>query len=385
MQPSDALVKQGIAALPTCGDGRQSGTSASPSILNASPEAAVGGGLALLQTGDRVRVDLNTRRVDVLLPEDELASRRAAYRPPVLAAPDAVAGALPAVRGPALDRRLPGAGDPLPERHRGAGQPPPLALTLTGGLLHDVLTSRVYDVARETPLDRAPAPLAPSGQRVLLKREDLQPVFSFKLRGALQQDRAPHGRAARPRGDLRASAGNHAQGVAFSARAARPAGGDRDAADDARDQGRRSARAGGRGRARRRQLRGGAEPLPRAGPGDGPRLRASLRRSRWSSPDRARSARRSSASPTAASRGVRRGGRRGSHRRGGRLHQGADAPREDHRGGAVRGRRHVPVARRGPTRRAAARGPLRGRGGGARGRRADPSPSRGRPWTRSCA
>jgi xylonate dehydratase len=84
MQPSDDLVKQGIASLPTCGDGRQSGTSASPSILNASPEAAVGGGLALLKTGDRVRVDLKTRRVDVLIPEDELARRRAAWAPPEL-------------------------------------------------------------------------------------------------------------------------------------------------------------------------------------------------------------------------------------------------------------------------------------------------------------
>jgi dihydroxy-acid dehydratase len=84
MQPSDELVKKGISSLPTCGDGRQSGTSASPSILNASPEAVVGGGLALLKTGDRVRVDLKTRRVDVLIPEDELARRRAAWSPPEL-------------------------------------------------------------------------------------------------------------------------------------------------------------------------------------------------------------------------------------------------------------------------------------------------------------
>jgi dihydroxy-acid dehydratase len=84
MQPPDALIQQGIPSLPTCGDGRQSGTSASPSILNASPEAAVGGGLALLQTGDRVRVDLKQRRVDVLLPEGELERRAAAWRPPQL-------------------------------------------------------------------------------------------------------------------------------------------------------------------------------------------------------------------------------------------------------------------------------------------------------------
>jgi dihydroxy-acid dehydratase len=84
MQPPDALIQAGITSLPTVGDGRQSGTSASPSILNASPEAAVGGGLALLQTGDRVRVDLATRRVDVLIDAAELEKRRAAWHPPEL-------------------------------------------------------------------------------------------------------------------------------------------------------------------------------------------------------------------------------------------------------------------------------------------------------------
>ena len=82
MQPPAALIKAGIKALPTMGDGRQSGTSGSPSILNVSPEAAVGGGLALLKHGDRIRIDLKTRRVDVLIPEDELARRRAAWTPP---------------------------------------------------------------------------------------------------------------------------------------------------------------------------------------------------------------------------------------------------------------------------------------------------------------
>jgi dihydroxy-acid dehydratase len=64
-------------ALPTLGDGRQSGTSGSPSILNVSPEAAAGGGLAWLKTGDRIRVDLRTRTVDVLLPADDWAARKA--------------------------------------------------------------------------------------------------------------------------------------------------------------------------------------------------------------------------------------------------------------------------------------------------------------------
>ena len=77
MQPPAALLKRGIDALPCIGDGRQSGTSGSPSILNASPEAAADGGLAILQTGDRIRVDLRQRTVNVLLAETELARRRA--------------------------------------------------------------------------------------------------------------------------------------------------------------------------------------------------------------------------------------------------------------------------------------------------------------------
>ena len=84
MQPPASMLKQGVDALPTMGDGRQSGTSGSPSILNISPEAVVGGGLALLQTGDKVRIDLNTRKVDVLIPEAELAARRKAWTAPEL-------------------------------------------------------------------------------------------------------------------------------------------------------------------------------------------------------------------------------------------------------------------------------------------------------------
>ena len=76
MAPPAALVKRGVTSLPCMGDGRQSGTSASPSILNMSPESAAGGGLALMRTGDRVRVDLNARRIDLLIDEPELARRR---------------------------------------------------------------------------------------------------------------------------------------------------------------------------------------------------------------------------------------------------------------------------------------------------------------------
>jgi dihydroxy-acid dehydratase len=79
MRPPAYLIKQGVHALPCIGDGRQSGTSGSPSILNASPEAATGGNIALLKTGDPMRIDLNTRRVDVLIDAAEMAERRAAF------------------------------------------------------------------------------------------------------------------------------------------------------------------------------------------------------------------------------------------------------------------------------------------------------------------
>src|SRR5205807_4692004 len=81
MQPPAALIKKGVRSLPCVGDGRQSGTSASRSILNASPEAAVGGGLALLKTGDKVRVDIGKRSANMLISDEELAKRRAAWKP----------------------------------------------------------------------------------------------------------------------------------------------------------------------------------------------------------------------------------------------------------------------------------------------------------------
>lgn len=77
MRPPSYLLKQGIHALPCIGDGRQSGTSGSPSILNASPEAAEGGGLALVRTGDRLRIDLNACTANMLVKDEELAARRA--------------------------------------------------------------------------------------------------------------------------------------------------------------------------------------------------------------------------------------------------------------------------------------------------------------------
>lgn len=83
MQPPDALLKRGITSLPTIGDGRQSGTADSPSILNASPESAAGGGLAWVRTGDTIRIDLNQGRCDMLVDEAEIARRKAEGIPPV--------------------------------------------------------------------------------------------------------------------------------------------------------------------------------------------------------------------------------------------------------------------------------------------------------------
>ena len=78
MRPPAYLLKRGVNSLPCVGDGRQSGTSGSPSILNAAPEAAAGGGLALVQTGDMVRIDLNACTANILISDEELEARRAA-------------------------------------------------------------------------------------------------------------------------------------------------------------------------------------------------------------------------------------------------------------------------------------------------------------------
>jgi len=83
MQPPDALLQRGITSLPTLGDGRQSGTSDSPSILNASPESAAGGGLAWLRTGDTIRIDLDQGRCDALVSEEEIARRKGEAPPGV--------------------------------------------------------------------------------------------------------------------------------------------------------------------------------------------------------------------------------------------------------------------------------------------------------------
>jgi dihydroxy-acid dehydratase len=83
MQPPDALIKAGVRELPCIGDGRQSGTSGSPSILNASPESAAGGGLSLLRMGDVIRVDLNTRAVNMVVDDSEIERRKTEAAPPI--------------------------------------------------------------------------------------------------------------------------------------------------------------------------------------------------------------------------------------------------------------------------------------------------------------
>jgi dihydroxy-acid dehydratase len=84
MQPPDRLLKKGINALPTLGDGRQSGTSESPSILNVSPESAIGGDLGIVKTGDKIRINLNKRRVDLLISPSEFKRRRRIRKIPKL-------------------------------------------------------------------------------------------------------------------------------------------------------------------------------------------------------------------------------------------------------------------------------------------------------------
>ena len=125
MQPPAALIKRGILSLPCIGDGRQSGTSGSPSILNASPEAAADGGLAILKTGDKVRIDLNKGTANILISDEEVKKRHAELegqgRLPLSGQPDAVAGTLSLNRRPAGHRRLHGVRHAL-SRHRRQGR-----------------------------------------------------------------------------------------------------------------------------------------------------------------------------------------------------------------------------------------------------------------------
>ena len=118
MLPPDALVREGISQLPCIGDGRQSGTSASPSILNASPEAAVGGGLALLKTGDRIRIDLTKRSADILISDEELAERRRSLKLPEIISQTPWQNSVPAACGAARQRRDFRAGDLISARER---------------------------------------------------------------------------------------------------------------------------------------------------------------------------------------------------------------------------------------------------------------------------
>ena len=210
-------------------------------------------------------------------------------------------------------------------------------------LLHDVLTSRVYDVARETPLDPAPRLSRRLGNDVLLKREDLQPVFSFKLRGAYNKI-AHLSQAERARGVIAASAGNHAQGVAFSARKlglraviVMPQTTPQIKVDAVRALGAEVVLVGDS----YAEAQAHCDTLVAADRHD---VHPPVRRSaghRRAGHDRRRDPAPQPGPPVG---GVRAGRRRRADRRHRRLHQGAAAGREGHRRRAVRGRRDVPVA-----------------------------------------
>ena len=114
MQPPDALLKRGITSLPTLGDGRQSGTSDSPSILNCSPESAAGGGLAWLRTGDMIRIDLAAGTCDMLVSDEEIARRKRRGPAARSRKRHALAGAVSLHRRATRQRRRHGNGGEIP-------------------------------------------------------------------------------------------------------------------------------------------------------------------------------------------------------------------------------------------------------------------------------
>ena len=116
MQPPDALLKRGIMSLPTLGDGRQSGTSDSPSILNCSPESAAGGGLAWLRTGDRIRIDLAAGTCDMLVARRGDRTRKKDGPAARSGKRHALAGAVSLDGGPARQRRRHGDGGEVSRR-----------------------------------------------------------------------------------------------------------------------------------------------------------------------------------------------------------------------------------------------------------------------------
>ena len=221
---------------------------------------------------------------------------------------------------------------------------------MTDNYIERILRARVYDVAMESPLESAPRLSRRIGNTVLLKREDLQPVFSFKLRGAYNKI-AHLSESVAKRGVICASAGNHAQGVALAAQAARHPGDHRDAADHAAHQGERGARSRRRGGAARRRLRQRlrARAVHRARAQ--PRLRASVRRS--GRDRRAGHRRHGNPAPVArrSRRHLRAGGRRRPHRRHRRLREVSQPEDQDHRRRAGGCRGHARLAAREEARR----------------------------------
>ena len=232
--------------------------------------------------------------------------------------------------------------------------------------LRKILAARVYDVAIESPLELAPAISRRTGNHILLKREDKQPVFSFKLRGAYNK-MAHLTPAQLARGVICASAGNHAQGVALGAQKLGDDGHHRDAGDHAAHQGLGGGRARRQGGAARRQLPRGRAAREGAREEAGPHLRAPLRRS--ARHRRAGHHRHGDPAPAPAAhrRHLRAGGRRRADRGHRRLREAAFARDPHHRRGAGGLERHDGLAQGGPARDAAAREHLRRRRGGAAG------------------
>ncbi len=236
-----------------------------------------------------------------------------------------------------------------------------------------ILKARVYDVAIETPLEAAPRLSRRIGNRVLFKREDLQPVFSFKLRGAYNKISHLSETVAK-RGVICASAGNHAQGVALSARRRGHHGRDRDAADHAEHQGAGCARPRRRGGAARRRFRPRLRIRDRAGARTGPDVHPPVRR-----PGRDRRAghdRHGDPAPALgrARRHLRADRRRRPHRRDRGLREVAVSADPHRRRRARRCGKHARFAARGAARDARARRHLRGRGRRAARRRGNLPP-----------
>ena len=201
MQPPDALLKRGIMSLPTLGDGRQSGTSDSPSILNCSPESAAGGGLAWLRTGDRIRIDLAAGTCDMLVSDEEIARRKTGRPAAGAGKRDAVAGAVSLHRRATRQRCRHGNGGEISRRRTEDAAPQSLdnrevlmsPPRLTEASLHAVRSGTIL-------------PTYDRGAHALRHRAHRAGRISSRASGVLRRHAAAFGQAL---GDLRVVAQEH--------------------------------------------------------------------------------------------------------------------------------------------------------------------------------